>query len=202
MFDAPFIIKRIPDISTIYSINESQEADLDGAVSQLLNDLFLDDMGLDHVKRWESILNIVPYSTDTLDDRRFRVKSKLMERLPYTIRTLKRKLDNLCPDGYEIRLEDHRTTLYVKLTLESENRVKDVQELLDRTLPLTVFFATEVVIKTTGHIYHGMAVSTNEHYIINKPDPMIYQINKTIYTGGVVQVNEHVITKEETNGSV
>ena len=44
LFDAPEIIRSIPDIKKIYEINADQEAVLDASVNALFDDIFLETM--------------------------------------------------------------------------------------------------------------------------------------------------------------
>lgn len=153
MFDAPSILKKIPDIAAIYAVNEGQEEELDEAITQLWNDLFLEDMGIDHVRRWESILHLIPLPDDTIEDRRYRIIVKLMEKLPYTRRTLRQKLNKLCPDGYYLTFSrsSYGVELRVFLTLDSEKKKPDVEDLLERMLPLDIFY--DIIVSTVQRQY-------------------------------------------------
>lgn len=80
LFDAPQIFMQIPDIKQLYEINDGQERDLDTAVEELENNLFFETMGEENVKKWEALLQIMVPDSDTLDDRRLRVKAKTLEK--------------------------------------------------------------------------------------------------------------------------
>ena len=75
MFNAPELILKIPDIAQIYEKNEKQEQEIDEAIEKLDRDIVIDTMSVDKVERWEQIFNITPSDTDTLNERRFRVKN-------------------------------------------------------------------------------------------------------------------------------
>lgn len=145
MFNAPDIISNIPDIAQIYKINEAQCNELDAAVEMLNQNIFLDTMNEDMIASWEELLGITPVDNDTVEDRRFRVKSKVMERLPYSIRVIWNKLDTLCPDGYVMTLDDNLIKAHVKLSLKSKKMIEDVKVLLENTLPLNIFFDVSII---------------------------------------------------------
>lgn len=172
MFDAPEIITNIPDIAAIYAKNEEQENALDDAAAQCEDDLFLEDMGADHIKRWETILGISPAPDDSLDYRRYRVTSKLMEKLPYTRQTLRQKLDALCPNGYHLTYKNEPlgTEMYLYLALDSEKKKPDVQDLLERTLPLDVYY--EIILSAVREVY-GTAYMMCAAYTEKKIAPAI-----------------------------
>lgn len=140
MFNAPVIITNIPDIAKIYEINEIQCNDLENAINIMEQNIYLDSMNEDMIARWENMLNITPNTDDTINDRRFRVKTKVMERLPYSFRVITHKLDTLCPDGYVMTISDDRTEIHIRLMLKSKKMVKDVGELMEDILPLNMFF--------------------------------------------------------------
>lgn len=140
MFNAPVVFASIPDIAQIYAINDKQCVGLEEDVERMEQNLLLSTMNLEMIERWENILEIVPLDDDTVEDRRFRVISRVMERLPYSIRVLRRRLDNLCPDGYVIVISEDLTEAHIRLMLKSKKMVKDVGELVDAILPLNMIF--------------------------------------------------------------
>ena len=157
MFNAPNILTRIPDIQRIYEINEKQEADLDAAVDQLEGNLFLDDMNAYQASRWEKILKISPLPDDTLDDRRFRVKTKVIERLPYSIRVLRQKIAQLSPEGYTIDINEDRTELSVGVSISSKKNIDSLTDMLDRMLPLNMTYSID-------YIYNPWSVLANKNW--------------------------------------
>ena len=150
MFNAPSIITDIPDIKTIYDINDDQGEELDEAVSRLDDNIFLDDMHEEQIVRWEKILHISPASDDTIEDRRFRVKTKVLERLPYSYRVILNKLETLCPNGYELVVNDNRDAVTIYLSLRSLKMLADVNELMDKILPLNMIFEIIILYNTYG----------------------------------------------------
>lgn len=150
MYDAPEIILKIPDIAQIYDYNEIQEEELEAAVEELNDDIMLDTMHIDIIERWEKILNINPLDDDTEEDRRFKVKAKVNEKLPYSLRVLKRKLDTLCPGGYSMEISEDRTNLNVKIALTSKKMRSAIADMLEEMLPLNMLYSTQIMYNTWG----------------------------------------------------
>lgn len=153
MFNAPVIITNIPDIEQIYRVNDAQCEDLDAAIERMDQNLFLDTMNEEVIVRWENILGITPLDDDKVEDRRFRIKSKVMERLPYSFRVISHKLDTLCPNGYVMTISEDRTEIHIRLMLKSKKMIKDVGELMEDILPLNMFF--NVTIAWNQHIVYA-----------------------------------------------
>ena len=161
-FDAPEIIRDIPDISQIYDINDDQADELDEAIDHLDDNIFLEDMHEDHIIRWENILNIAPATDDTLEDRRFRVKTKVLERLPYSYRVIMNKLATLVPDGLEVDINEDRTHIDISLALRSAKMLADVDELMESILPLNMTYAV-IVLYNLYSIYIGTWTHNEMH---------------------------------------
>jgi hypothetical protein len=167
LFEAPEIFSNIPEIAQIYAINDKQSEDLESAVDRMDQNIFLSTMDEATIARWENILNFIPLDTDTIEDRRFRVKSKVIEKLPYTERVILRKLDTLCPLGYEMIVNDDRTDVLVKLALKSKNTIEDVDKMMDEMLPLNMTYVVMVMFNNYEAISHftheELAVFTHEN---------------------------------------
>lgn len=165
LFDAPQIFMQIPDIKQLYEINDGQERDLDTAVEELENNLFFETMGEENVKKWEALLQIMVPDSDTLDDRRLRVKAKTLEKMPYTYRTLVRRLETLCPGGYKIETFDEENGPYmnIKVALKSKRMIDAVQELLEECLPLNVSINV-MIMYNTYEVLEGFAYEELEKF--------------------------------------
>lgn len=148
MFEAPEVIIQIPDIKQTYEAVDKQMEKLKAAVDQMEDDIFLESMGEEKIKLWEKMLGIKPLDDDTLSDRRFRIQSKVLEKLPYSYRVVIRKLTALAPDGMKITRSDKNVT--VKLAIASKKKIKDVAELLEVTLPLNMNYEIIIMFHTYG----------------------------------------------------
>lgn len=149
MFEAPEIIKNIPDIKQIYDINEYQGDALDHAVEQIDDDMNLDEMDESTTSRWETMLKITPAESDTLDIRRFRIKTKITDKMPYTYRALEKKLDYICGAGaYSIVIDRKSKYLNVKIALSSKKKIDEITKMLDEMVPLDMTFEAEVLYNT------------------------------------------------------
>lgn len=143
MFNTTETILNIPDIKKIYDINDRQIAELETAINQIEDDILLETMGEGKIKRWEAMLGIIPLDDDTLDNRRFRIRAKVLERLPYSKRVIIRKLDTLAPEGYT--LEITADTIIVKLALKSKRMIADVLDMLENSTPLNMILNVSII---------------------------------------------------------
>lgn len=150
MFNAPLFITNIPDIAQIYYANEKQSEDLDKGLAQIEKNIYLETMDVEMVGRWEKILGIVPSITDTVSDRIFRVKARVLESIPYSERVILKRLQTLCPEGYIWKVSEDRLNVTVKLALSTKNKKAQIEELLDRILPLNMTYSVDVLYNSYG----------------------------------------------------
>ena len=144
MFEAPEIIRQIPDIKQIYEINERQVDKLNEAVYQLDSNIFLEDMGKSQIERWENILNIIPFDNDSIEDRRFRIQTRILERPPYTYRIFVKKLKVLSPESKVERSRNHITVCIESISLKMKDEIK---RMLNEILPLNLTYCILVLIE-------------------------------------------------------
>jgi hypothetical protein len=132
----PWIMQEIEEFKQIANAENPEIDSLFTAIGDAMNDQFVNDSTVNGVKRWESILNIVPKGTDTLDVRKFRILSRLNEKLPYTYRTLENNLISLCGEnGFTLELNNGTYTLIVRVELVVKGKFDEVNSLLKRTVP-------------------------------------------------------------------
>ena len=120
-----------------------------------LDDQFVTTATINGIKRFEKIYNIVPKGTDTIDERRFVILSKMNERPPYTMAALESMLTALCGDGgYSLYMNNNDYMLTVKLALGNESNFAAVVDLLNRMLPANI--ARNVSVYNTYGVIEGL----------------------------------------------
>lgn len=125
----------------------------------------LDTLDEDGVTMWERILKINPLASDTLANRRFRIKARLFEQLPYTHNKLTETLENLCgKDKYSVDYDGY--TIIVRVDLESRNNYNTVDSYLQRVLPANLAVDLSLMFNQHWHLaqhkHHTLANYT--HY--------------------------------------
>ena len=101
-----------------------------------LADQFILEATENGVKRWESMLGISPKDTDTLDERKFRILTKLNQELPYTLRKLEQALTNLCGNNmFSINVNASEYHVEIKLGLVNQNDYQEVVNVLKKMIP-------------------------------------------------------------------
>lgn len=114
-----------------------------------LNDQYIDTATATGISRWESILQIKPdILKETLEQRRQRIKARLLERLPFTVRTLRQRITSILQDiPYELRIDYNRYYLNIRIISEQEIDAyyyKQIYEALEVMLPANMTALVEL----------------------------------------------------------
>lgn len=151
LFSAPDVVMEIRDVATVYLMNDAIHEKLDEDLNQMHEDIFVEESGEAKVERFETILGIQPLDTDSLADRQFRVKTRLNERLPYTIRVLKKKLETLCGEnGYTLELDYEKLFMTVRVALIRKKMFISVSEMLEELVPLNIVMDISLLYNSHG----------------------------------------------------
>lgn len=134
-FNCPEAVGKIKEIDAIYNMNDVVNPMEDA--ENLEKDLFVGTATENGIARRENLYSIIPKDTDTLEDRRYRVLTKENSEIPYTIRSLKRKLETLCGEnGVTIALTEEKIT--AKVALARKGMYKDTAKMLEEIVPLNL----------------------------------------------------------------
>lgn len=107
---------------------------------------------------WEKMLKIKRRTTDTLDYRKFRILTKINNKLPYTIRSLKQLLNSLCgEENYSVYLDGQALELHFEF-YRSIPDVKHLKNTLEEMIPLNLWLNFVYSIKVPA-----IKVSAREH---------------------------------------
>lgn len=115
----------------------------------------------DACSRWESILGIFPPNDDTLEDRQFRIYTKLIQTLPYSYKNVQKMLDDLVGnENYKMTRDVGKKTLDVKVSLggDFEKRADSITDLLDNIVPANIILNIKIAYTT----YDNMSAYTHE----------------------------------------
>ena len=142
-------VKGIPDLDQFNAAVDAQIEKVNKEVTRLDEDNYFDNTSESRIERWEKILELTPRADDTLDERRFAVHSRVIDKLPYTFRVVERELKALAPQAEFTReWSANGMTAQVKLPLTSVSKISDVDSLLDRKLPLDVVYTILIMYNT------------------------------------------------------
>ena len=123
------------------------------AADSVFLDQFIETLTDNGCKRWEKILDIKPRDTDTLQVRRFRIKARINEDLPYTWRALEKVLDTMCGKGaYAMTLYNEEYRLVILLELTVKKLFDEVEQSVKRMIPANLILDVRLRYNTWGQV--------------------------------------------------
>ncbi len=132
----PQVVKGTREFQTLAAVENSEMENVWGDLEFLWQDQWMDTLTEEGCRRWEEMMRIVPKGSDNLEVRRFRIKARINENLPYTYRMLEQSLDTLCGAGnYSVTLYPEEYRMKVLLQLTVKKLFSEVQEMIERMIP-------------------------------------------------------------------
>lgn len=151
----PHIFLKTYEFPIICSAEQYEIDVLSNCLNELWDCQFVLSATQKGIERYEKIFCITPYDTDTLDERRFRILSKINVQLPFTVRMLRQQLALLCgEDGFTLDIIHDEYRIEVRVALTLKRKLDAINELLDNILPANIE-------KLCSFIY-------NEHFKLKK----------------------------------
>lgn len=147
---------------------DMEQANLD--IGRIIDEAFIEDCDEYGIKKYESIIGILPEDTDTLADRKARVLIRWNDTLPYSYRALIQRLNSCCGvNNYDITadLENYEISVYTHLTLTTS--IEEVEKTIDHMLPMNMHYETfnDLIVDISSDMYNGAAIVTSITSIIN-----------------------------------
>lgn len=170
----PSFMQEYHEMKQIMGAEQPEIDTLWNGCGNALDDMFISYATENGVKRWEKIVGITPKDTDTLDERKFRILTKMNQELPYTITKLKESLTVLCGEnGFVIDLQPSNYHIKVKLALANENNYQDVVDLLTKVIPANLTQAVRIMYnghKILGRSTHAELSACTHEILRNEVD--------------------------------
>lgn len=145
----PNVLKELEEFKQIMTAEQKQADDLWDVIYTILDEAFLDTAEGIGLKRWETILNITPLDTDSVEVRRMRIHGRMLEDAPYTWNSFEQMLSGLCgEDGYSLELKNEEYTIVIKVALKSKKLKDEVAKMTERVVPVNLKLDIDLMYNT------------------------------------------------------
>lgn len=151
----PPFMQSFKEMQQICRVEGKQADQIDFAMGRALDEAFIADCDEYGIQKYEKMIGILPEMTDTLERRKERVLLRWNDCIPYTIRTLIRKLNLYCGvNNYECKGDFENYTLCICTRFSTHAAVLDLEKTLDSMLPENMYFKIR---NSVGHAIQGAA---------------------------------------------
>lgn len=159
----PDFMKQFHDIREIMQAEDKEMDRADAGIQKALDSAFIEDCDEYGIRKYEALLGLVPDPMDSIDQRRARVLSRWTDNLPCTYRFLLKKLDTLCGTGnYTVDKDLENYFIRVGVLQASSGSVGDVEEMLEKLLPMNICYEVHEERPISGGIYIGAVIQQAE----------------------------------------
>ncbi|MPM86280.1 hypothetical protein SDC9_133369 [bioreactor metagenome] len=132
----PDMIRDFREFIALAKVENTELAELWDDIEAALNNQFIQDGDVVGIKKFEELVDITSYASDTLAERKFRVMAKWNANLPYTEKRLIEMLDKLCGvDGYTLTIDRPNHCTVIKVALVSKKNENSVRDMAERVVP-------------------------------------------------------------------
>lgn len=147
----PKVIADLREIQALAVVFEDARQELNRDDEELRNLIRVEDYSIETCAHWEKIYGITPLASDTLEDRRFRLKARKTTRAPYTRVTVERKLKELCGSEVDVFVNYLTLYFYCSVPLGKKKQFDEVVSLLLKVLPMSL--VVNATLKYNTHRY-------------------------------------------------
>lgn len=152
----PPFLQEIEEYKKICSTEDIEIEKVDSKINELLNEISVETAESYGLTRYEKIFNITNAVDVTTEERRFKIKSKLINQLPFNMKWLDNKLKKLVGEGnYKITLD----TDNYKITVQISHVFPDVVDVMTRDLseqlPANLIIIVNLFRTEMAKLYYG-----------------------------------------------
>ena len=103
--------------------------------------------------RMEKIMGIETDVTKSVEARRFTIIAKANNTIPYTLRTLQRKIETVLGNNkFRVSLENETYTLTISLFLENQSKMDEIKNEIVGMIPCNIILKLEALYNTHGDV--------------------------------------------------
>lgn len=136
----PTVFSQFREFLAITESEQPQVEELYKNTNRVLDEQFINTAENYGLSRWERILGITTKSSETNEERRFRILVFMVSQLPYTQRALENRLRQLCgEDGFSVEIDVGNFTVKVLVALEAGSSYDVIKKLLDKMVPANMY---------------------------------------------------------------
>lgn len=110
------------------------------------------------IERFEKMLEIKPYSYDTLDIRRQRILTKLDTKVPYTLEVLKKKIETIVGTNYTLNISYEDYLIEIITTINEMQESKMLNQIIEEYVPVNV------IVNAISNLYYSSSI---KYYVAN-----------------------------------
>lgn len=157
----PPFMQSFGELQEIMRVEDKWMDKLQAGIEKIYDNAFIEDCDEYGIRKYESMLGILPGPQDKLEVRRRRVLAEWNTVMPYTYGTMLRQLNVLCGvNNYDIDsdLENYR----ISISIYERDDVSEIERVLDRILPQNIWYEVRAAESSMGRAATGAVWQDDE----------------------------------------
>ena len=193
----PEFVAEYKEIQAITDVEDPEYSLFWDQLRKTINNQFITTCDEQGISKFEKMLKLYPYESDTLEMRIARVLVEWNAQLPYTMRSLKQMLDVLCGAGnYRVKLRNNEYVLEIDTFFYDSKMLTQLNKLLLKVLPANLTYeSTNYILEEAKQDYYlGAAAMSSMHYVLSSDFIGNYELSGSgNLTGSIIQNRKYVI---------
>ena len=195
----PTVLKEVKQYKALTYGEQPEIFNLFNEIQNALDNQFVETSTEYGVKRWETILGIIPKATDSLDARKTKILIRLNEQLPYTLTAFINMLSNLFGDNFELNTNFTEYEMELITHIGEIGGVDNLKYLIQSVIPanLIVISTNALECHANGQARIGSAIIPTMIYMVTNDFFGTYGVNGTVvHSSSLVQTKVELITND------
>ncbi|RGG63413.1 DUF2313 domain-containing protein [Eubacterium sp. AF17-7] len=155
-------ILGINEIRELYAVNDLQESELEQQIDEAEQNMQISSMDINMCRITEKEMGLKGQDNDTVEEKRFRILGMENEQTPYTISTLKRRLEQIVGSGM-VDVSISNSTVKVRVALIQKKMIDYVKNILEDIVPLDMLIDADVMWNTHQMLKQKTYAQLKEH---------------------------------------
>jgi len=195
----PTVLKEVPQYQALTYGEQPEIFNLFAEIEIALNNQFVETSTEYGIKRWETILGIIPKATDSFEARKTKILIRLNEQLPYTLTTFINMLRNLYGENFELITNFNEYEMELITHIGENGGVDNLKYLIQSVIPanLVVISTNNLECITSGQVRIGSGIISTLVYMVTNDFSDTYGANGTVKNSStLVQSKIELITND------
>jgi hypothetical protein len=144
----PTLYNDILEVDTLVKVENDLFENLNNEFEKAIKNEYVITADKETLKRYETLLRIVDGDDKELSFRRQRILNRLAMNMPFTLRALKQKLDELIGKGnYNIFVDPGKFTIYVESKILNQTWFNETYITINKMKPANIVFINKPLIE-------------------------------------------------------
>ncbi|WP_338630564.1 putative phage tail protein [Clostridium baratii] len=189
----PELYDNIFEIDTISNIENDLFEELDLEFKKAILNQYIVTADKETIKKYEIMLRIVDGDTKELNFRRQRIINRLAMNIPFTIRALKYKLDELIGKGnYNVYVDHNHYALYIESKILNQVWFNETYVTINKMKPANIVFINKPCMEERILVNEELLLSQREYnYRLGSTWRLGMLPFKSLHQKGVIKVKDN-----------